>query len=65
MYVRFLNIIYVKSASKIYLNLLSILVRDYLYKFCSNNDYSTTAKTSSRNAKFYDRGEIATDNAKN
>jgi len=41
------------------------LVRDYIHKFCYNNDYSTTAKTYLRHAIFYDCSEIAIDNAKN
>jgi len=64
MYVRFSNIIYVKSVFKIHLNTLGILVRKYFYKFCFNNDYLTTAKTSLRNAKFY-HSEIAIVNTKN
>jgi len=46
MHVRFSNIIYVKSAFKIHLNTLGILVRKYFHKFCFNNDYLTTAKIS-------------------
>jgi len=35
------------------------LVKDYIYKFGYNNDYSTTAKTYLRHAIFYDCSEIA------
>jgi len=41
------------------------LVKDYIRKFCYNNDYSTTAKTYLRHVIFYDCSEIAIDNAKN
>jgi len=34
------------------------LVRDYIYKFCYNNGYSTTAKTYLRHAIFYNCSEI-------
>jgi len=64
MYVRFSNILYTLSAFKIHINTLGILVRNYFHKFCFNNGYLTTAKTSLRNAKFY-RSEIAIVNAKN
>jgi len=44
---------------------LFFLVRDYIHKFCDNNDYLTTAKTYLRYAIFYDCSTIAIGNAKN
>jgi len=41
------------------------LVRDYIHKFCYDNDYSTTAKTYLRRAIFYDCNKIMISNAKN
>jgi len=44
------------------------LVRDYIKKFCYNNNYnnySTTTKTYLRHAIVYDGSEIAIGNAKN
>jgi len=40
------------------------LVRDYIHKFCYNNNYSILVKTYLKHVIFYDCSEIAIDNAK-